>query len=476
MFCTAALDWQESNHDYGEKPVRFRFDAPNEFVYPARQYMSIYNLISFAGIFLLMGVAWLLSTERRRMNPRVIFWGVLLQLAFGLFIFAVPAGMKMFLFVNDAVLKILDSASAGTQFVFGRLALPPGAVSSDGETSLGFILAFQALPSIVFFSALMSVLYFFGVMQAVIRGFAWVFTRLMRVSGAESLCTASNIFVGVESALVIRPQLKGMTSSELCTVLTAGMATIASNVMAFYVFCLKDVFPNIAGHLVSASILSAPASLVMSKIMFPELGRPETLGETVKPYYEKENSLFEAIINGANAGLKLVGGIVALLLAILGLVALVNLGVSWAGVNLNHLTGWEVDWSLKGLLGYLFYPFTLIMGVEPSDAVTISRIVGERTVMTEVVGYKDLAAALAKGILHSPRSALIATYALCGFAHVASLAIFVGGTSALVPERAKDIAGVGIRALAAATLACLMTACVAGTFPVNETILLGNVR
>lgn len=438
--------------------------------------MNVYNLVSFFGVITLMLVAWLISPQKKQMNWYVVVWGTLLQILFAAFLFLVPAGMKIFLIINDVVLKILDSASAGTQFVFGRLALPPGATNADGESSIGFILAFQALPSIVFFSALMSVLYFCGIMQFIIRGFSWVFTRLMRISGAESLCAASNIFVGVESALVVRPHLGTMTKSELCTVLTAGMATIASNVLAFYVFCLKDVFPNIAGHLVSATILSAPASLVMSKIIMPETGQPETLGETVRPFYERESSLFEAIINGANTGLKLIFGIVALLLAVLGLVSLLDLVLGWGGGKINLLTGMGIDWTLKGLLGYIFYPFTLMLGVPPSDAGVISGLIGERAVLTEVAAYKDLATLLAKGAIHEPRSALIATYALCGFAHVASLAIFVGGTAAIVPERAKDLASVGVRALVAATLACLMTGCVAGIFPLGETILLGTVK
>ena len=425
-------------------------------------------------MILLMLVAWLVSSQRKRINWRIVVCGSLLQILFAMFLFLVPAGLKAFLLVNDIVLKVLDSASAGTQFVFGRLALPPGAENSEGETSLGFILAFQALPSIVFFSALMSVFYFCGIMQFIIRGFSWAFARLMNISGAESLCAASNIFVGVESALVIKPYLGKMTKSELCTVLTVGMATIASNVLAFYVFCLKDIFPNIAGHLVSATILSAPASLVMAKLIMPETDHPETLGETVKPHYEKENSLFEAIINGANTGMKLIFGIVALLLAILGLVSLLDMILGWGGGKINLITGFSIDWTLKGLLGYLFYPFTLALGVPPSDATIISRIIGERTVLTEVAAYKDLATALASGAIHEPRSALIATYALCGFAHVASLAIFVGGTTALVPERAKDLVLVALRALIAATLACLMTGCVAGLFPLSETILLGT--
>jgi len=320
----------------------------------------------------------------------------------------------------------------------------------------------------------MSILYFFRIAPLVVRAFAYVFTRLMRISGAESLCAASNMFVGVESALTIKPYLSAMTRSELCTVLTAGMATVASNVFALYVFQLRGQFPNIAGHLVSASILSAPAALVMSKILLPESEAPQTLGKAIQVSYERERNLFEAIINGANAGMKLIFGIVALLLAVLGLVSLVDLLLGSLGGRLNLLAGWGIDWSLKGLLGYVFYPFTVILGVPPADAGIIARIIGERTVATEVVGYQDLAAALAAGSLQHQRSAIVATYALCGFAHVASMAIFVGGIAALAPSRTRELAQVGIRALIAATLACLLTASVAGTFLTEKSILLGN--
>jgi len=436
--------------------------------------METYNLISLAGIFILLGLAWLLSTNKKKMNWRLIFWGIGLQVLFALFIFVLPVGSKIFLFINNIIVKVLESAGVGTQFVFGRLALPPGTTSDTGEKSLGFILAFQGLATVIFFSALMSILYYFRIMPLLIRGFAYVFTRLMRISGAESLCTSSNIFVGVESPLTIRPYLDRMTKSELTTILTASMATIASSVMALYVFMLQDVFPTIAGHLVSASVLSAPAALVMSKILYPETGEPETLGEHIKPEYTKENSFLEAIINGANTGVKLVLAIVALLLAFLGLVALLDLIFGGVGGWINNLLGWRIDWTLKGLLGYLFYPITLILGVPPADAVQVARIIGERTVVTEVTGYQDLAVLLQQGVLKHPRSIVICTYALTGFAHVASLAIFIGGISALAPNRTRDLAALGPRALLAATLACLMTAAIAGTFFNNASILLGS--
>ena len=417
--------------------------------------MDIYNLVSFAGIFVLIGFAWVLSADKKNMNWRVIGWGIGLQILIGFFIFVVPVGSDLFSLVNDIVVKVLDSASAGAKFVFGRLALAPGQTSETGEESLGFILAFQAFPTIIFFSALIAILYYFKIMPLIIRGFAYVFTKLMRISGAESLVAAGNIFVGIESALTVKPYLSRMTRSELCTILTAGMATVASNVLALYVFSLKAVFPEIAGHLVSASLLSAPAALVMSKVILPEKETPETLGVHVRPYYEKENSFFEAIINGANAGVKMIVGIVALLIAVLGLVALVDLGLSALGPA----------WSLKAIFGYIFYPFTIILGVPRSDWGVISRIIGERVIVTEVVAYKDLAIALEGDLLQYPqRSAVIATYALCGFAHVASMAIFVGGISALAPDRTRNISRVALRALLAATLACLLTACVAGTF------------
>jgi concentrative nucleoside transporter, CNT family len=436
--------------------------------------MDIANLVSLAGVFVLVGFAWLCSSARRAVNLRVVFWGIGLQFLFAFFIFVIPAGSAFFLFINRAVVALLDSATAGTRFVFGRLALPPGAVNDAGETSLGYFLAFQGLPTIIFFAALVAALYHLGVLPAAIRLFARVFTRLMRVSGAEALCVSSNIFVGVESALVIKPHLKDMTRSELCTILTAGMATIASTVLALYVMLLQSQLPTIAGHLVSASFISAPAALVMAKLIMPEIGKPATLGLDVKPHYEREDNVILAVINGAQSGLKLLGGIIALLIAFLGLLALLNLVLGGAGGLLNKAFGWEFAWSFESMLGIVFYPFTLIMGVPPSDAVEVARIIGERTVTTEVVAYGHLSDLMARGVLQHPRSALIASYALCGFAHIASLAIFIGGLGALAPERTGDLSRLGFRALLAATLACLMTGAVAGAFTTGGSILLGR--
>ena len=437
-------------------------------------FMNEYNLISFCGIFVLIGFAWLFSNNKKIINWRVIFWGLGIQLLFAIFIFLVPVGSSIFLFFNKMVVALLDSATAGTEFLFGRLALAPGKVNDAGETSIGYILAFQALPTIVFFAAIIGALYHLKIMPLFIRGFSYVFTKLMRISGAESLCASSNIFVGVESALVIKPHLGKMTKSELTTVLAVSMGSIASTVLALYVFFLQDTLPTIAGHLISASFLSIPAAVIMSKLIIPESEKPETLGLRIKPFYEKEDNLLMAIIKSAHQGLKYLGGIVALLLAFLGILALANLILSWIGGNINSLFGIDFTWTMESFLGYIFYPFTMILGVPPADAFEISKLIGERLVVTEVVSYQHLASHLAEGNIVHPRSAIIASYALCGFAHIASLAIFIGGIGALAPDRLKDLSRIGFRALLAATLACLMTGAVAGAFFTSGSILLGG--
>jgi len=432
--------------------------------------MSILNLISLLGIFVLMAVAWIFSSNRRLINWRVVAWGTGIQLLFAAFIFTVPAGQKVFLFLNGLVVKLIDIAGEGGRFLFGPLALPPGS-----EDSLGFILAFQALPTIVFFAALLSLLYYYRIIPWLIEAFAHIFTRWMKISGAESLCVTSNLFVGIESALAVRPYIERMTKSELCTILTAMMGTIASSVMALYVLILQPEFANIAGHLVSATILSAPAAVVMAKLIYPETGKPETLGLMVKVHYERSASPMEAVIQGSTSGGKMVFGIVTLLLGVLGLVALISVITAFIGQGVNGLFGTQIDFTLQGLLGYLFYPLTMVIGINPQDVPEVARLIGERVVVTEVQAYQDLAKLLKNGILVDNRSAVLASYALCGFAHVASLGIFIGGIAAIVPSRVKDLAGVGFRALFAATLGCMMTASAAGVFLTHGSLLLENL-
>jgi CNT family concentrative nucleoside transporter len=267
--------------------------------------------------------------------------------------------------------------------------------------------------------------------------------------------------VGVESAFTVKPHIGRMTRSELCTMLTAGMATVGSNVLALYVFSLQDVFPTIAGHLVSASILSAPAAILMAKLIWPETEVPETLGKDVRPHYEKPDNFFMTIIEGSMDGMKVIFGITALLIAVLGLTALVDMFLGFISDSL----------SLRTILGYLAYPLTFMLGITAAEVPHVATLIGEKLVLTEVVAYLDLAQMLGENVLESKRSAVIATYALCGFTHVASMAIFVGGISSLAPERTREISQVAFRALLAATLACLMTGGVAGVFYTGNALL-----
>jgi CNT family concentrative nucleoside transporter len=408
------------------------------------------SVLSFFGLFALMALAWLVSADRRLVNWRVAGWGLLLQLLFGAAVFRAPGAARVFEVLNDLFLKVLAAAQEGTRFVFGPLGGP--------ESPSGFILAFQSLPLIIFFSALMGLLYYWRIMPLLIRGFAWVFTRLMRVSGAESLCTACNIFMGIESFTSIRPLLARMTRSEYCTILTAGMATVASSTLGIYVLFLKDVFPGIAGHLISASVLSAPAALVMSKLMLPERGEPVTLNRHLKLEPAGEAGALDAVLQGATAGLQMALGIAALLIAFLGLLGLVNMILAGAGQAAG------ADLSLQRLLGYAFRPLAWLMGVRGEDVTVAGELLGLRLAATEIPAYQQLAGAIKAGAFADPRTPVILAYALCGFTHVGSLAIFTGGAVALAPDRRVDILAAGPRALAAATLACLMTGAIAGVF------------
>jgi CNT family concentrative nucleoside transporter len=426
----------------------------------------IYHLVSALGFLVFAGVAWLLSTDRRRIAWKTVGWAVSLQLVIGLIIFRLPVTRRTFLWLNDGVLALLNASKAGTAFLFGPLAASPGETGS-----VGFILLFQVLPVAIFFAAFTAVLYYLRVLQWVVRLFAKVFHRTMAISGAESLCGAANIFVGVESALVIRPYLDRMTRSELLTVLTTGMATVASSTLGIYVAFLSGLFPQIAGHLLSASVLSIPAAVMVCKLLIPETETPETaLGVPSEDETTRPRNLMSAIIQGSMDGLKLAAGISALLIAILGLVALgdkmLAFGSSWFGM--------AEPLSLVRILGWVFRPFAYLLGIQSSDIPVAARLLGERVILTEVVSYNDLAQLISNGTVSDGRTVVILSYALCGFAHVASVAIFVGGTAALAPKRRDDLAALGWRALVAATLATLMTGCVAGILSTGEGILLGG--
>jgi CNT family concentrative nucleoside transporter len=421
--------------------------------------MTIYNGISAAGLLCFIGFLALFSRSKRSISLRVIIWGIALQVLFALFVFLVPFGSRFFLLLNDVTMRVIEGAFEGIRFLFGPLAQSPGQPGS-----IGFILAFQALPSIIFFAALMELLYYAGVMERLIALFAKIFIKVMGISGAESLCASAQIFLGIESNLTIRPYLKEMTVSELMVVLTTGMATIASSVLGFYVIILSGIFPTVAGHLISASILLTPAAIIASKMIIPETGDPKTRGRVVALEYQKAANPIEAIINGSMTGVRMVVGIGALLIAFIGLTAVFDNVLAYLGKLVGPLFGGTVDLTLNTIFGYVFYPFTVAMGVPLEDAPQIARILGERILMTEVKSYQDLSLLVKAGKIVSPRSVFIATYALCGFAHIPSLAIFVGGTSTLIPERTKEIALIGLWALFAANIACFMTGALAGIF------------
>lgn len=426
----------------------------------------IYHLISLVGFFVLAGLAWLFSADRRRVNWKTVAWGLGLQLAFGLLVFRLPGAQRVFVWLNDAVVALLNVTKSGSTFLFGPLAAAPGEPGS-----IGFILLFQVLPVAIFFSAFTAALYHLRVLQVLVRLCARLFHRTLGISGAESLCAAANIFVGVESALVIRPYLDRMTRSELLTVLGSGMATVASTTLGIYVAFLYSLFPQIAGHLLSASVLAIPAVVVMTKLLLPETEEPQTF-KAIPPDDEstRPRNLMSAIIAGAMDGVRLAAGISALLIAMLGLVALLDklltLPSRWIGL--------AEPITLVKILSWVFYPFAALLGIVQADWMEAARTLGERVILTEVVSYQDLAQMITSGQLTNPRTVVILSYALCGFAHVASMAIFIGGTAALAPTRRDDLAGLGWRALLAATLATLMTGCVAGIFSSGQGVLLAH--
>jgi CNT family concentrative nucleoside transporter len=426
----------------------------------------IHYFISALGFFAFAGVAWLFSANRRKVSWKTIAWGMGLQLAIGLLVFRLPGSQRIFIWFNDAVLALLDVSKGGSAFLFGPLAAGPGE-----QGSIGFILLFQVLPIAIFFSAFTAALYHLRVLQLVVRVFAKIFHRTMGTSGAESLCGAANIFVGVESALVIRPYLNKMTRSELLTVLGTGMATVASSTLGIYVAFLTGSFPQIAGHLLSASIIAIPAVIVTTKLLLPETELPETLSH-IPPEdpATRSRNLMSAIIEGAMDGVKLAAGICALLIAMLGLVALVDKILGATG----RWFGMAQPLSLVKILGWVFYPLAALLGIARADISAAARLLGERVILTEVVSYQDLAQMVAAKQLTDPRTVVILSYALCGFAHVASVAIFVGGTAALAPSRRDDLASLGMRALLAATLATLMTGCVAGIFSGGQGVLMAR--
>ena len=422
------------------------------------------------GVVLLLGLAWAWSTDRRRIQWRVIAWGIALQVVFALVVLRTPVGAGFFEWVNGLVRALLGFAEQGGRFIFGNLVgnnvpVGTGEPGSGGFTALpgrvahtGAFFAFSIFPNIIFVSALMAVLYHLGIMQRIVRAAAWVMQRTMRTSGAETLCTASNVFVGlVESPLVIRPFLERMTESELMAIMTAGMATISGGVLAAYAGMLFPFEPDAAGHLIAASIMSAPAAFVMGKLMVPERGEPETAG-TLPIHVERPDvNVIDAAARGAGDGLRLALVVGAMLIAFIALVAMADAVVSWMGglAGVEHLT-------LEGMLGWVLSPVAWMLGVPWSDAGTIGQMVGLEAVLNEFVAFVRLSDLLGQGMQLEPRSVIIATYALASFANFGSVAMTIAGIGVLAPSRRHELARLGLKAMAAGLLAALMTAALAG--------------
>jgi len=424
---------------------------------------GLYRCVAFAGFFIVGVIAWV-TGKRGAVNWKTIAGSFVLAWLLGVLTFWLPWSRQALGWLNDVLIAILIVYQKGNIFLFGPLAIGPGQTLPDGTASIGFVLAMQVLPAVVFFSAVVAGLYYLKIMPAIVRGFAWLFYRVMRISGAESLSASANIFVGIESSLTIRPYLATLTPSELLTVLTCMMATVASTVMAIYVIALQGVFPEIAGHLVSASIISIPCAILISKLTLPEDQQPETLGDlpsNVEEFDSTESeppsNLIAALIDGGMQGVKMAVGIAALLIVFLGLEAMVDLVLA-----LLPQMG-EAPLSLNRILGWATWPFTVLMGLKPEEWQTASQILGARFVETEVAAYFKLAAVQSAALpALTPRSLIVMTYALCGFVHVASMGIFVGGLSALIPSRVQDISRLGFRALWTAFLATVLTGCIAG--------------
>jgi CNT family concentrative nucleoside transporter len=431
----------------------------------------VLNLGSLAGCVTLAFLAWAAGGFRRPVPWRTVRGSSGLMLALGVVIFLLPPTRAVLIGINDVVLAVLGAGNAGARFLFGPLALDPGEISPSGEPSIGFVLAAQVLPAVIFFAALMAALYHLRLVQPVVGLFARLFHRTLGLSGAEALSGSANVFVGVEAAMTVRPYLERMTRSELLTLLACGMATVASTTLAIYVSFLEGAFPHIAGHLISASVIAIPAAALTSKLILPETETPATLG-TVPPIdeSERESGFMAALIAGSMDGLKLAAGIATLLIAILGLVGILDLVLAKLGGPFLAQLGGPLTSSR--VLGWVFTPLAWLLGLEAKDLSMAAELLGDRAVLTEVVAYQRLGQ-LAASESVSPRTLLVLSYALCGFAHVASVGVFVGGTAALAPSRKRDLAALGLRAFLAATLATLMTGAIAGLFFHGQAGILG---
>ena len=419
------------------------------------------------GLASLIGIAWCFSSKRRAVDWKLVGTAVLLQIVFAALVLKVPFGRQVFDAIATGFVHLLDYVRVGSEFIFGSFV--------DVQKN-GFVFAIQVLPTIIFFAALTGVLYHIGFMQMIVRGMAWLITKVMRVSGAETTSVCASVFIGqTEAPLTIKPYLERMTQSELMTVMVGGMAHIAGSVMAAYVGLLggesetQRIF--FATHLLTASIMAAPATLMLAKILVPETEQPLTRG-TVKLEVEKTTAnVIDAAANGAADGLRLALNVGAMLLAFIALIALLNAPFEWVGAKewgdagsslnawLSASAGKPMVFSLQTIFGWVLAPIAWLIGVPWQDATLVGSFIGQKIVINEFVAYVDLAKHMSE---LQEKSALIATYALCGFANFSSIAIQIGGIGGLAPSRRSDLARMGMKAVLGGSLATFMTATIAG--------------
>jgi CNT family concentrative nucleoside transporter len=417
------------------------------------------------GFTFLLGAAWAFSAHRKAIDWALVGKGVALQVVFALLVLRTGLGRGFFSAVNDIFIAIIGYTNAGASFLFGALTgpaapvVPPPGTPPDGSVvNIGANFAFSVLPTIIFFSSLMALAYHVGLMQRVVRGVAWLMQRTLRTSGAETTSAAGNIFVGqTEAPLLIRPFVDRMTSSELTTVMTGGFATVAGGALAAYVAMLVGVFPDIAGHLLAASIMAAPAGIVMSKMLMPETEQPETAGSLEIELPETHVNAIDAAAGGAADGLKLALTVGAMLLAFLALIAMANGLLGW----ITGLFGVE-GFTLEVVFGWAFAPVAWLIGIPWADAFEVGSLFGVKMVANEFVAFSNLGAGLAGDLELSNKSLIMCTYALTGFANFSSIAIQIGGIGGIAPGRRGDLSRLGMRAMLGGTAATWMTATLAG--------------
>ena len=401
------------------------------------------SLLGILGLFTLLSIALLLSENRSAINLKTVLYGLIFQLIFALFILKTPFGAPIFSFLDKSINILIGFSSSGSDFLFKSyidgVGFHPGLIN----------FAFSTLPTIIFFSSLVAVLYHFGILQTIIKFIARRMQLTLGTSGSETLSVAGNIFLGqTESPLMVRPFVSKMTKSELMAVMTGGFATVSGGVLAIYVSWLTDI-QGIAGHLLAASVMSAPAALVVAKIIYPEIEKSQTMGDVNVNIEQTNINAMEALSNGATDGLKLAANIAAMLIAFISFVAMVNYFLSFGGT------------SMEEIFGFIFRPLAWTMGVPWNEAQLVGMLMGKKIVLTELVAYGDLQNLIRDGMI-SERSAIISTYALCGFSNFASIGIQLGGIGAMAPERKKDLAKLVTKAMFGGAIASWLTATIAG--------------